>query len=78
MRGPVPLTSAIVVSIVLLEFLTPPAIRFFSAVPVNFIHVVAVGNRPAPRTCRLLRGGFVGSAVRDVLRSKGKWGRHGQ
>lgn len=43
MRGPVPLTSAIVVSIVLLEFLTPPAIRFFSAVPVNFIHVVAVG-----------------------------------
>jgi hypothetical protein len=43
MRGLVPLASAIVVSIVLLEFLTPPAIRFFSAVPVNFIHVVAVG-----------------------------------
>jgi hypothetical protein len=43
MRGFVPLASAIVVSVALLEFLTPPAIRFFSAVPVNLIHVFAVG-----------------------------------
>jgi hypothetical protein len=43
MRGLVPLASAIALSIVLLEFLTPAAVRFFSAVPVNFIHVVAVG-----------------------------------
>jgi len=43
MRGLVPLASAIVVSVALLEFLTPPAIRFFSAVPVNLIHVFAVG-----------------------------------
>jgi hypothetical protein len=43
MRGFVPLASAIVVSVALLEYLTPPAIRFFSAVPVNLIHVFAVG-----------------------------------
>lgn len=43
MRGPVPLASAIAVSIALLELLTPPAIRFFPAVPVNLIHVFAVG-----------------------------------
>ena len=43
MRGFVPLASAIVVSVALLESLTPPVIRFFSAVPVNLIHVFAVG-----------------------------------
>jgi len=43
MRGFVPLASAIAVSVVLLEFLTPSVTRFFSAVPVNFIHVFAVG-----------------------------------
>jgi hypothetical protein len=43
MRGFLPLTCAIVLSVVLLESLTPPVIRFFSAVPVNLIHVFAVG-----------------------------------
>ena len=43
MRGFVPLASAILLSVALLEFLTPPVIRFFSAVPVNLIHVFAVG-----------------------------------
>jgi len=43
MRGFCPLASAIVVSVALLESFTPPVIRFFSAVPVNLIHVFAVG-----------------------------------
>ncbi len=43
MRGLVPLASAIAVSVALLEVLTPPVIRLFSAVPANFIHVCAVG-----------------------------------
>jgi hypothetical protein len=43
MRGFVPLASAVVVSVALLELLTPPVIRFFAAVPVNLIHVFAVG-----------------------------------
>ncbi len=43
MRGFVPLASAVVVSVALLELLTPPIVRFFAAVPVNLIHVFAVG-----------------------------------
>jgi hypothetical protein len=43
MRGFFPLASAITLSVALLEFLTPPVIRFFSAVPVNLVHVFAVG-----------------------------------
>lgn len=43
MRGLVPLAAAIGISVALLEFLTPPVVRFFPAVPVNFIHVFAVG-----------------------------------
>ena len=43
MRGFVPLASAVVVSVALLEFLTPPVTRFFAAVPVNLIHLFAVG-----------------------------------
>jgi len=43
MRGFCPLASAILISVVLLEFLTPPVIRFFAAVPVNLVHVFAVG-----------------------------------
>jgi len=43
MRGFCPLTVAIIVSVALLESLTPPVARLFSAVPVNLIHVFAVG-----------------------------------
>jgi hypothetical protein len=43
MRGFCPLTAAIIVSVALLESLTPPVARLFSAVPVNLIHVFAVG-----------------------------------
>jgi hypothetical protein len=43
MRGFCPLASALILSVALLESLTPPVIRFFSAVPVNLIHVFAVG-----------------------------------
>jgi hypothetical protein len=43
MRGFCPLTAAIVVSVALLESLTPPVARLFSSVPVNLIHVFAVG-----------------------------------
>jgi len=43
MQGFCPLTAAIVVSVVLLESLTPPVARLFSSVPLNLIHVFAVG-----------------------------------
>lgn len=43
MRGFFPLAAAVVVSVVLLELLTPPVIRFFPAVPANLVHVFAVG-----------------------------------
>lgn len=43
MRGFCPLAAAIVVSVALLESLTPPVARLFSGVPVNLIHVFAVG-----------------------------------
>jgi len=43
MRGFFPLTAAIVVSVALLESLTPPVVRLFSGVPVNLVHVFAVG-----------------------------------
>lgn len=75
MRGPVPLASAIAVSIVLLEFLTPPVVRFFAAVPVNLIHVFAVG-------IGLLLGlvGYFAGDAWDLLFEtlygpKGKWVR---
>jgi hypothetical protein len=43
MRGFLPLTCAIVLSVALLEFLTPPVARLFASVPSNLIHVFAVG-----------------------------------
>jgi hypothetical protein len=44
LRGFVPLSAALVVSVVLMESLAPPVARLFSAVPVNLIHVFAVGT----------------------------------
>jgi len=43
MRGVAPLSAALIASVVLLESLTPPVARLLSAVPVNVIHVFAVG-----------------------------------
>jgi len=43
LRGFLPLTCAILVSIALLESLTPPVARLFSSVPLSLIHVFAVG-----------------------------------
>jgi hypothetical protein len=73
MRGFLPLTCAIVVTVVLLESLTPPVIRFFSAVPVNLIHVFAVGTG----LLLGLIGYFAGDAWDIVFEMfygpKGKW-----
>jgi len=74
MRGFVPLASAIVVSVALLESLTPPVIRFFSAVPVNLIHVFAVGSAFSLDSSATSRG-IRGSPVRVVLWPEGKVAR---
>jgi hypothetical protein len=44
MRRFFPLAVTIIVSVALLESLTPPVARLFATVPVNLIHVFAVGS----------------------------------
>src|SRR5574341_1241150 len=43
MRGFLPLTAAVIGSVALLEFLTPPAARLFPSVFTGLLHVLAVG-----------------------------------
>jgi hypothetical protein len=73
MRGFFPLAAAIVLSVALLESLTPPVARLFPSVPANLIHVFAVGTGILLGLIGYFAGDSWDLLFETLYGPKGKW-----